>query len=246
VEPLPETREALRALGRHGDQYIAGDFWQLSREVERLVPAIVGLSLSFVEEGLTFTMVATGGAVAELDGVQYLDGGPCEEAIRSGEIIAYQTGQASQASQDSEADEESRWQMFARATAAAGVLSTLSLPILGPGDGVVAGVNLYASTADAFDGRHEELAALCGGWVGGAVTNADLGFTTRFEAVKAPERLRSENLVDQAIGALLSHSDLEAAEAETRLRDAARRAGISDSRMALALLDLLLGPTEDT
>lgn len=30
----------------------------------------------------------------------------------------------------------------------------------------------------AFDGHHEELAEICGAWAGGAVTNADLSFTS--------------------------------------------------------------------
>ena len=59
--------------------------------------------------------------------------------------------------------------------------STLSLPILDD-DQVVAGVNLYASTDDAFDGKHVEVARVCRAWAPGAVTNADLAFRTREEA----------------------------------------------------------------
>jgi hypothetical protein len=109
---------------------------------------------------------------------------------------------------------------------------------------VAAGVNLYASTGDAFDGRHEELAEVCGAWAGGAVTNADLDFDTRFAAAETPERLRAEELVDQALGTLLGRSDVEPGEAEQRLRDAARRAGITDAQMARAILDLL-GDVDD-
>jgi len=43
-------------------------------------------------------------------------------------------------------------------------------------DGTVhGGINLHGSTASAFDGRHDELAALDDGWAGGAVTNAGPG-----------------------------------------------------------------------
>lgn len=181
MEPIPETVEALRELTRYGDDAIAGVLWQISRDVQDIVPDIVGVSLSLVRESLTFTMTASTGEAAELDGVQYLAGGPCEETLRTGVPHGYRAG---------DAIDEERWHEFARATAVAGVASTWSLPILHHGT-VVAGVNMYASTADAFEGHHDDLAAACGAWAGGAVTDADLHFTTRFKAAETPERLRT-------------------------------------------------------
>lgn len=229
MEPIPETVEALRELTRHGDTTIARSLLELSRAVERIVPDVVGLSLSFIEENLTFTMTATAGGVAELDAMQYLDGGPCDDALRSGEATVYRA--------DDPADEE-RWRAFARATAVAGVASTLSLPIIHD-DVVVAGVNLYASTPHAFDGHHDELAKVCGATAGAATTNADLDFTTRFEAAHTPDRIRADRLVDQATGALMSFLALDLDQAEDRLRAAATRAGISDAQMAQAIIELL-------
>ena len=234
MEPIPETVEALRDLTRHGDTAVAGALLRLSREVERVVPEIMGLSLSFLEENLTFTMAATAGTVAELDAMQYLAGGPCDETLHSGQVNQHRA--------DDPADEE-RWRLFGEATAAAGVCSTLSLPIL-RNDVVVASVNLYAATADAFDGHHDDLALVCGASAEAATTNADLDFTTRFEAAEAPERIRAERLVDQAIGVMMSRFVLDAGHAETRLRNAARRAGISDAQMARAILELMNLPDE--
>lgn len=232
MQPIPETVDALRELTREGDPTIAQKLWAVSHAVQQVVPEIIGLSLSFVEGRLTFTMTATAERIAELDGMQYLDGGPCEETMRTGRPNHYRAG---------EAHDEEQWQMFARATAAAGVASTLSLPIV-HNETVIGGVNLYAATTDAFDGHHAELADVCGAWAGGATTNADLDFTTRFEAVETPGRIRSDRQVDRAIGALISHSDLDPVEAEDRLRDAARRAGISDAQLAGAVLDLFVAP----
>jgi GAF domain-containing protein len=229
VEPLPETVEALQELTRYGDETVARTLWRISREVQRIVPEVVGVSLSLVTEELTFTMTASTGTVAELDGVQYLGGGPCEETLETGIPREYHAGDP--------VDEE-RWQAFARATAAAGVASTLSMPILRNGV-VIAGVNMYASTPEAFDGRHEELASACGAWAGGAVMNADLDFTTRFQAAETPERLRSETWVDQAVGVVMSRWGISMDEAEERLRRAAERAGISDFQMARAIVGLL-------
>jgi GAF domain-containing protein len=234
VEPIPETVEALRELTRFGDETIARTLLGISRAVEQIAPEVVGVSLSMIEENLTFTMTATTGPVAQLDGMQYLAGGPCDDALRSGEPKVYRSDEAVE-----EAVDEDRWELFARATAAAGVASTLSLPMLRDGI-VVAGVNLYGSTPDAFEGRHEEIARACGAWAGGAVKNADLDFSSRFRAAETPDRLRAQNQVDMAVGALMSRWDLPIEEAEERLSEAAKRAGISDDQMARAILGLFV------
>ncbi|MFL6090042.1 MAG: GAF and ANTAR domain-containing protein [Aeromicrobium sp.] len=226
---MPQTVEALRELTRLGDETIARTLLRMSREAARVVPETVGISLSLIDHDLTFTMTATTGSVAKLDGMQYLAGGPCDETLRTGEPHTYRAD---------EPDDEERWQLFARATAAEGVQATLSLPIL-DGERVVAGINIYASTSDAFDGKREELAEACGAWAGGAVTNADLGFTTRFRAAEAPDRLREDHLLNQVMGVLMAEQGLSAEEAKQKLQSAAQRAGIADAQMAQAILDLL-------
>ena len=77
------------------------------------------------------------------------------------------------------------------------------------GGRVVGGVNLYASTPDAFDGHHDEVAEACGAWAEGAVTNADLSFSSRIRASAAPERLRDRGVVDVATGFVAEHQDID-------------------------------------
>lgn len=239
MEPIPDTVEALQELSRLGDEGIARTLLRISRGVEQIVPEIVGLSVS-VKGNLTFTMTATSRPVAELDGMQYLDGGPCEDTLHTGRSHTYV---------QRDTVDEARWQLFARATASAGVASTLSLPIL-DGDTVVAGINLYASMPDAFDGHHEEIATACGAWVDGAITNADMNFATRFWAAETPSRLRIGNLIDQAVGALMSIRGISAEGASEKLQTSAQRAGISDAQMARAILRIFTSdssehPTDD-
>lgn len=228
MEPIPETVEALQELTRLGDETIARTVLRISGEAERIVPELVGLSMSF-NGNLTFTMSATNLPVAQLDGVQYLDGGPCEDTLRTGQSHTYRQG---------DPIDEDRWRLFAHATAAAGVGATLSLPILQDGE-VVAGINMYASAPGAFDGHHEELAEACGAWVDDAITNADMGFTTRFQAAETSDRLRTENLIDQAVGVLIAQGGIHSDEAREKLQTSAQRAGISDAQMARAILSLL-------
>jgi GAF domain-containing protein len=128
--------------------------------------------------------------------------------------------------------------VFAAASAAAHVASTLSLPIRHDGR-VVAGVNLYAATRDAFEGHHEELAAALGAWAPGAVANADLSFTTRAAAAEAPRRLTENDETDMTAGMLSEALGISVGEAGERLRNAAARAGLPVSRVATAIQEAL-------
>ena len=58
---------------------------------------------AFVEENLTFTMTATAGPVAGLDAMQYLDGGPCEQTLRAGDVTTWQAGDSA---------DEDQWQLL--------------------------------------------------------------------------------------------------------------------------------------
>jgi transcriptional regulator with GAF, ATPase, and Fis domain len=229
VEPIPETLEALKELTKYGDTEVATELHTMGCRVQKLIPEIVGLSLTLIDDGLTFTLVSSNENIAGLDAVQYLDGGPCIAAVQEQRTIPWK---------ESDPLDENQWQVFARSVAAAGVASTLSLPIM-PNERVVGSVNLYASTRDAFAGHHEELARLCGAWAPGVVSNADLSFDTRLAAAEAPERLRGQDTVDQALGIISTAQHIDITAAIDRLRVAAARAGISETQAAAAIIGLL-------
>jgi hypothetical protein len=229
MDPLPETSEAIRRLDEYGETAIQGELRRLGEQSLAEVPQLVGLSLALLADRLTFTLVASSDLVARLDAVQYLDDGPCVEAIHS------------RAHVETDVDrllDEDRWLLFARASATAGVASTLSLPVLGAGE-VVAGVNLYASTPDAFVGHHDRLATICRAWAPGVVTNADLGFSSRLEAAATPGRMRDRSTVDQAVGMLAEAQHLDTAVAAERITRAATRAGISEAQAAETVIRIL-------
>jgi hypothetical protein len=230
VEPIPETLEALDEV----DSYLEeGSLEQRLRttvsRAEQLAPGLVGVSLAFREHGLTFTVIATDEEIATLDAVQYVASGPCVDAIDLGHGIATPDGLLS----------EQRWQHFARASAAAGVQSTLTLPVV-DGDVVVSTVNLYGRAADTFTGKHEVLAGVFGAWAPGAVANADLPFATRRTAEQAPNRLREVAVVDRATGMLAAERGVSVEEARAQLHHAAHRAGIPVHRLARVLVGLHL------
>jgi len=231
VEPVPETERALSSLGKYGDEGLREELARTANQVHELVPDVVGFSLGLVSHGVTLTYVATDARVALLDAVQYLDGGPCVEAAHTADTVEVDHGALL---------DERRWQFFAQAGAARGVLSTLSLPIL-DGHTVIGGVNLYGNRPDTFQDRAEQLADLFGAWAPGAIANADLGFTTRLEAAKAPSRLEERHTIDLAVGVLVAVRTVSAERAQADLEQAAAQAGIQPATLAQAVIHEHLG-----
>jgi GAF domain-containing protein len=228
VRPIPETQAVFDHLTAAGEPELPEALLDVARRIEDIVPECIGLSLSVVAEGFTMTLLATDVPTAQLDASQYLDDGPCLAAVDRNETL------------DVNVDDlldEGRWLLYARVSAAFGVASSLSLPVTVDGE-VVGGANLYASTPDAFDGRHEAIATALGTVAELAVTNADLTFSTRLQAIEAAEKLSDGHDVDIAIGVIAEQHGVGVDEAHERLRRAAARAGISETEAARALSDL--------
>jgi GAF domain-containing protein len=232
VEPLPETSAALAELVSFDEPDVDELLRELGERTHAIVPEIVGLSLALLSEGLTFTLVASSSAAAVLDAAQYLDGGPCVE-------VAEGHGDVLETTTDDPLDEE-RWQLYATVGAAIGVASTLSLPVYRDGRRV-GGVNLYASTADAFTGHHDELADLLGTQASEAVSNADLSFSTRLEAAAAPHRLRDRVQIDTAVGLLAGFHGYDVDSARRDLARVAGRAGLDETLVARVVVAVLAG-----
>ncbi len=216
MEPIPETQLALERLAQYGDSALQDDLTDIAAKVGAAAPGIVGFSLGLVREGVTFTYQATSETAASLDAVQFVDGGPCVDAVASGEPVL--------TDQDHLFDEQ-RWQHFAQVSATAGVRSTLSLPIL-TGETVTAGINVYGAGTDTFSGRETRLAEIFGAWAPGAVHNADLSFTTRTRASETPARIEDLDTISRATGILAAQQDISPREAGSKLHAAAERAGV--------------------
>jgi GAF domain-containing protein len=233
MEPIPETFEALEEFGAYlYDGDLLTDLGRMAARVREIVPECVGLSLAYREHDVTFTLVATDQVTAALDALQYFDDGPCLAAVEEARPVAF--------SEDDVLD-EGLWHLFARGTAAAAVASTLTLPIV-VDDAVIGSVNLYASSPDAFDGRHQQTARALGAWAEGAIVNADLDFSTRRAAQDAPRQLFEATRIEVAVGILASSQDLSPPAARDRLKEAARRAGVSETAIARLVIEQATGP----
>lgn len=166
-----------------------------------------------------------------------MDDGPCVAAVEE------DTGVLEYSADDPLAEE--RWQLFARGTSAAGIASTLTLPVMDGGT-AVGSINLYAATPHAFSGKHDAVAAALGAWAPGAVANADLTFQTRRTAEQAPHLLFEETRFLFALGILVSSLNVSVAEARERFQDAAQRAAVSQTELAKVIIEQATFPEART
>ena len=232
MEPLPETREALAELVTLEGPEVDDLLNDLGRRAAGVVPDLVGLSLGLSREGVTFTLVSSSVGTRVVDAAQYLDGGPCVE-VTEGRAPSLEVDTADPL-------DEERWRIFAGLGAAAGVASSLSLPVYRDGR-LVGGLNLYAASQGSFSGHHDTLAGLVGADSAEAVSNADLSFSSRQRAMAAPGILHEQQEIDTAVGLIAGLQGVDVQVAEARLHEAAVRAGIPEALVARALV-LVLRP----
>jgi transcriptional regulator with GAF, ATPase, and Fis domain len=237
MEPIPETVEAIAELDAYeADEDLLAQLMEMGAKVREIVPQCVGLSVAYLAHGVTFTLVATDDEIARLDGIQYLTGGPCVDAIEGAPQIL-ETDRA-------ELLDEEGWQFFGQASAAASVASTLTMPIMNK-ESAIGSVNLYGSTPDAFNGHHDEIAEIFQAWAPGAVTNADLSFSTRQRAEEAPRQVEEQARIDTATGIIAARQGVDVESARQRLAEAAHRAGVTDVQLADAVIESnSMDPTE--
>jgi GAF domain-containing protein len=230
MEPTEESARTIEAFAQYGVSGLPEMLADSGRRVREIVPQIWGMSVTMSDGELTFTLVASSAEAAALDGVQYAAGGPCVAAAQEQREIGLEEVDSPMVEAD--------WQLFGAASAAAGVRSTLSFPLNLAGE-VIGGVNLYASTDDAFAGHEAELAAVFGTWAAQGVSNADMTFASRDRAEHGPTRIAEESEVDMAIGVLMAERGLSPDQARTELEDSARRAGSNQLSIARAILGAL-------
>lgn len=222
MELLPQSREAL-------DEYVTpsvDDVEGLLRVIEgwavRAVPECVALSVTLLDDDLTFTLVDAETNARRSRAADGWDSapGPDDEV------------------DDAHALDEDGWADMARERAFDGIASTVCLPVVEDGRAVL-NIDLYASTAHAFTNRLDGLVEALGAWQAGAVTNADLGFDTLRQAEAAPDRLREQRLVDVAVGVLAATVGVTTEGALALIREAAQQAGIAEAQAASVARHLL-------
>jgi GAF domain-containing protein len=171
------------------------------------IPGADGAGLTLLEEGRSDTIVATAPFVREVDDIQYgLGQGPCISAAAEAQTVM-----------SGSLGGDGRWPQFGSRVARLGVHSAISLPLVTE-DGVVGAMNVYAHGKHVFDDRAAQLGEIYAVPAAIAVQNAQVLAQARRLTEQLRAALESREVVDRAIGILMSRSGSSSQEALERLR----------------------------
>jgi putative methionine-R-sulfoxide reductase with GAF domain len=162
------------------------------RAVERTVGGeACGLTLEQAGRGLTVTY--SGELALRADERQYeLDDGPCLQSLRTGEVVSVP-----------DMAHEDRWGPYPQRAVAAGVRSSLSLPLVA-GERGRGALNLYATRPHAFTATDERIAGAWAGQAGGALSVA-WRMAEHEDVVDHLNRgMASRQVIGQAVGLLMA------------------------------------------
>jgi transcriptional regulator with GAF, ATPase, and Fis domain len=190
----------------------------LSRVADLCKKVVVGadeVSLTLVRAGRAATAAYTAELAMQADERQYgLDGGPCLDAGRGGELMHIVDMRT-----------EDRWPDYSPQAVQVGVFSSLSIP-LPIQEEVVGALNIYARKPDAF--AEEALAAgrAFAAYGAIAVSNADTFVSTAELAKNLQIAMESRATIEQAKGMIMARSRCSADEAFDMLVKASQRENV--------------------
>lgn len=192
----------------------------------RAIPGADGAGLTLLENDRKDTVVTTAPFVRDVDDIQYSIGqGPCISAAAEARTML-----------SGSLGGDARWPRFGATVARLGVHSAVSLPLITP-DRVVGALNVYAHAKHAFDARAAELGELFAIPAAIAVHNAQL----LAQAQRLAQHLRlavdSHQIVDRAVGILMSRSGDTEHEALNRLRTLSQHEHRKLSAVAQGVVD---------
>ena len=205
-DPLRSSLDALARLSSRRltlEELLTG----VARLAVQAIPGADGAGLTLLEGGRTDTIVATAEFATTVDDIQYsLGEGPCISA--AAENVTVVSGSFG-------ADE--RWKPFGAQVARLGVHSVVSLP-LPTAEGVVGAMNVYAHGEHRFDAPAIEIGEAFAATAAVAVQNAQVLAQALRVAVRLQDALAEQQVVERAVGVLLSRDGGTVEEALEGLR----------------------------
>lgn len=224
-DPLRSSLDALALLSSRGlalEELLTG----VARLAVRAIPGADGAGLTLLDGGRTDTIVATADFVTAVDDIQYgLGEGPCiSAAAQNVTVVSGSLG----------ADE--RWRPFGSQVARLGVHSVVSLP-LPTAEGVVGAMNVYAHGEHRFDAHAVEVGELFAAPAAIAVQNAQVLAQARRVADRLQAALVEQQVVERAVGVLLSRHGGTAEQALEGLRRTSEAEHSPLAVVAQALVD---------
>lgn len=190
----------------------------------------VSTGLTMSRDGQPATVASSDRAAAGYDEIQYgFDDGPCLRAMRTGQVVLV----------DDLVDDE-RFGPYRTRALAAGVRSSLSIPVTG-GDRAVGALNVYSGSARHF-GRHERDRAQAFADEASRALTLALRLSRH---VEVNDQLRaaiaSRSVIDHALGIIMGQNRCSADEAFAILRTASQGRNVKLRTIAAEMVAAVSG-----
>lgn len=182
--------------------------------VVRVMPRGSDASITVLRNDQATTAAFTGQRARDLDETQYGRGyGPCVEAAVGNQLVEVVDGRT-----------ETRWPEYIPVFLSNGALSSLAVPVPVPAAQLSAGLNVYASAADAFSEEDRRAVARFAEFAAVALTNMDALQDARELAENLRRAMEFRSVIEQAKGILIERHKVTADEAFRLLAGASQHA----------------------
>ena len=210
AEEDTDLRASLAGLSRLalGHKGLATVLTHVAEFAARAIPGADGAGLTLLRGDRPDTVVASAEFVGHVDAIQYRIGeGPCITAAAQGRTVS-----------SGSLGGEKLWPRFGPRVGRLGVHSVVSLPLWGSEPIVVGALNVYAYEKDAFDERAIELGELFAVPAGISVQTAKELDTARRLTAQLESALTTREVIDHAIGIVMSRTGCTPEEAFDKMR----------------------------
>lgn len=210
-EPLARS---LAALSRFfvGEGTLQDTLQRVAVHAQQALPAAAMTGITMLVDGRARTAVFTDESAAEIDSAQYETGiGPCLDSFRHGKVFRID-----------DTTKDDRWPPFTEAAAAAGVRSTLSIPLVANHEGLGA-LNFYSRTPNGFAEEDEEVGAQFGVQAAIVLANTQAYWDAHLLSQNLATAMQSRAVIEQAKGMLMGAQRCTADEAFQILVRASQR-----------------------
>jgi anti-anti-sigma factor len=184
-----------------------------------------GVSVSLLRHGVLSTVAASDQTIMAMDADQYSTGqGPCVDASIKGHWFHAES-----------LDNETRWPAFTPQARGLGIKAILSSP-LRAFEKPVGALNIYSRTAQSFEIRDQEVAAVFAQQASVILSDARAGVSDTQMAVRFQEALRSRKVISLAEGIIMEREGVSEEDAFSALLGLALDQGLPLRERAEAMV----------
>jgi anti-anti-sigma regulatory factor len=220
------TKDLRRVTGMPADPDVIDGALRLVVELALAnVAGADGVSVSLMRHGVLSTVAASDQTIMAMDADQYSTGeGPCVDASFKGHWFHAES-----------LDTEIRWPAFTPQARSLGIRAILSSPLRAFGEPVGA-LNIYSRTAETFEIKDQELAAVFAEKASVILSDARANVSDTQMALRFQEALRNREVISLARGIIMERDGVDAEAAFGALLRSSLSRGLPLHEQAIAVM----------